>query len=51
MAVSGIDATDAVVGRQAGRPLPWLLAAPLIGGMSLGLWLGIWRVAQIVLAG
>ena len=39
---------------EAGRDgaeehLPWLLAAPLIGGVSLGLWLGIWQLARLVL--
>ena len=33
------------------KRLPWVLAAPLIGWLSLGLWLGIWRVARLVLAG
>jgi hypothetical protein len=30
--------------------LPWTLAVPLIGGLSLGLWLVIWEIAQLALA-
>ena len=35
----------------AEKRLPWVLAAPLIGWLSLGLWLGIWRVARLAFAG
>lgn len=31
--------------------LPWMLAMPLIGGISLGLWLAIWRLTRLALAG
>jgi hypothetical protein len=34
---------------EAGTRLPWTLAVPLIGALSLGLWLAIWEVAQRVL--
>jgi hypothetical protein len=37
--------------REVGGRLPWTLAVPLIGGLSLGLWLAIWEVAQLALAG
>ena len=35
----------------ADKPLPWVLAAPLIGGVSLGLWQGIWLLARLALGG
>ena len=31
--------------------LPWSLAAPLIGAMSAGLWLGLWQLTRLALAG
>ncbi len=33
----------------AERRLPLFLAAPLIGWLALGLWLGIWRAVRFVL--
>jgi hypothetical protein len=31
--------------------LPWILAMPLIGGVSFALWIGIWSCARLVLIG
>jgi hypothetical protein len=31
--------------------LPWTMAVPLIAGLSVGLWLVIWEIAQLALAG
>ena len=36
---------------EAAQRLPWALAAPLIGGLSAGLWLVLWGVVQLALAG
>jgi hypothetical protein len=31
--------------------LPWLVAGPLIGSLSLALWFGLWKLALRVLYG
>lgn len=31
--------------------LPLVLAMPLIGGLSLGLWVGIWQLGRLALGG
>jgi len=31
--------------------LPWILAVPVIGGLSLGLWAVIWQLVRMVIAG
>ncbi len=41
----------AVPATDAEERLPWSLAAPLIGGLSLGLWVGIWQLARLALGG
>jgi hypothetical protein len=33
-----------------GKRLPWTIAAPLIGALSLGLWFGIWKAVRLMLA-
>ena len=43
------DATGADSIWAADR-LPWVLALPLIGGLSFGLWLGLWEIARLALA-
>ena len=34
---------------EAEERLHWMVATPLIGGVSLGLWLCIWEVARLAL--
>ncbi len=31
--------------------LPWPIAVPLIGGLSVGLWFGLWKLAVFALHG
>jgi len=47
----GMTARSTALRFTAGERLPWPLAALLIGGLSVGLWLVLWQVAQRVLAG
>jgi hypothetical protein len=51
MQVGSTTATMAAHTLDSGERLPWTLAGPLIGGLSLGLWLAIWEVARLALAG
>jgi hypothetical protein len=34
---------------SAPRRLPWGLAVSVISGMSLGLWVGVWKLIMLVL--
>jgi hypothetical protein len=44
-------ATRGAPGVKAEGRLPWILAVPLIGGLSVGLWLVFWEIAQLAFAG
>ena len=50
MMAQRMTATSEALRPDTEERLSWALAAPLIGGLSLGLWLVIWRVAELVLA-
>ena len=34
---------------EAEERLHWMVATPLIGGVSLGLWMAIWQIVRLVL--
>ena len=34
--------------KETVQPLPWNLALPTIGGISLAIWLGLWRVVRLL---
>jgi len=51
MMARGMTATNRAPWFKGEARLPWTLAVPLIGGLSVGLWLVIWEIAQLALAG
>ena len=46
----GAEAHSEALRPDTEERLPWPLAVLLMGGLSLGLWLVIWRVAELLLA-
>ena len=51
MMACGVTATSKAPRFKAKERLPWALAVPLIGGLSVGLWLVIWEIAKLAVAG
>lgn len=51
MMARDMTGTRRAPGFKAEGRLPWTLAVPLIDGLSVGLWLVSWAIAQLALAG